>query len=614
MLHHCISASLRPGGEWFARPGQSCPGARIRPLLPQTRVLSPLLIALPLPHAHLEGTLLPLGFFLGLGLIYLAALAVDRLAAAWRLPGAAAVLLLGLLIPTEWLTQAQPLGPLQVETLHRVSLALLIFYAGLKTDLRRIRGMTAAGLRLGCGGVLITLAITALAFLLLAPLLLGGLPPAAVVLAVSTVVTLLGFGLVAGVLQAQPHGDHQALHGVLASRLPDQLGAVGLHVIAGLLAGLIVGAVAPRLIDALVRSGPMLLLVAVALSFVAYGFGQLLGGGGLLAVFLAGVLLSNGRYRIGRFEQQTLGRVMHPLNTAAEITVLPLGLALAIVLPLARLLAVWAVMPAPTFPWKDRLVVAGCGLRAASLRRWRNPWGLSCCCAVCCRSAPRRLRLERRVGHQRRDAQLLSPLGQGAIPALLPALGQQRCADPSQLQAVGRRLPSVYVAGRRAFQAPVQQIGPEQHGAAGPAQLHHIHGAHRRFSGRCGRAAAHHMPEVVGVAHALVQPGVVAIAAGLQHRIGQRLAAGIGEPAGVDVAEALRRKRQQLGWARPGPPIARADQRCDRRVAAQGGAGGIGHWRGVAAGEQIEAMAQVVRVCGQGREIGGQVQQLAAQG
>ena len=290
-----------------------------------------MLTALPLPHAHLEGTLLPRGFFLGLGLIYLAALAVDRLAARWRVPGAAAVLLLGLVIPTEWLTQAQPLGPLQVETLHRVSMALLIFYAGLKTDLRRIRGMTGAGLRLGCGGVVITVAITAMALILLAPGLAGGLPPAAAVLAVcclgatdsgaiedllvalghsirgrlshllqfevavSTLVTLLGFGLVAGVLQAHPHGDHQALHALVANRLPDQLGAVGLHVIAGLLAGLIVGAVAPRLIDALVRSESMLLLVAVALAFVAFGFGQLLGGGGLLAVFVAGAVLRPGK-------------------------------------------------------------------------------------------------------------------------------------------------------------------------------------------------------------------------------------------------------------------------------------------------------------------------------
>ena len=122
-----------------------------------------LLLVVPQAHAHLEGTLLPRGFFLGLGLIYLAALAVDRLAAHWRLPGAAAVLLLGLVIPTDVLTQSQPLGPVQVETLHRLSLALLIFYAGLKTDLRRIRGMTRAGLRLGSAGVLITLVITGLA-------------------------------------------------------------------------------------------------------------------------------------------------------------------------------------------------------------------------------------------------------------------------------------------------------------------------------------------------------------------------------------------------------------------------------------------------------------------
>jgi cell volume regulation protein A len=390
----------------------------MNPLLQQSKVLSPLLIASSQPHAELEGTLLPRGFFLGLGLIYMAALAVDRLAANWRLPGAAAVLLLGLAIPTEWLTQGQSLLPVHVETVHRVSLALLIFYAGLKTNLRRIRGMTAAGLRLGIGGVVITVAITTLAFLLLSPLLSNGLPPAAAVLAVcclgatdsgaiedllvalghsirgrlghllqfegavSTVVTLLGFGLVAGVLQNRPHSHHLALHGLFVNDLPDQLRAVGLHVIAGLLAGLIVGAIAPLLIDALVRSEPMLLVVAVALAFVAFGFGQILSGGGLLAVFVAGVVLSNGHQQIGRFEQQALGRVMHPLNTAAEITVmlllgllvkpaavitvLPLGLALAVVVPLTRLLAVSVLLPSDRFIGPDRLFVAGCGLRAVA--------------------------------------------------------------------------------------------------------------------------------------------------------------------------------------------------------------------------------------------------------
>lgn len=351
--------------------------------------------------ARLAGTLLPRGFFLGLGLTYLAALAVDRLAARWRVPGAAAVLLLGLAIPTDLLTHSQPLGPTLLETLHRVSLALLLFYAGLRTDLRRIRGIKAAGLGLGTLSLLITVLITGLALYWLAPALPGGLPPAAVWLgvwclaatdsgaledllealrhsvsgrlrhllefeaALSTVMALLGFGFAAAVLQGQPHGEHQALHAALSSRLPQQLGALALHVLAGLSAGVAVGALAPRLIDRLVRSDQQLLLVAVALAFVAHGFGQWLGGGGLLAVFLAGVCLSNGDYHINRFESQALGRVMQPFNTAAELTVLPVGLGLALVLPLARVVGVWLVLRPPAFGRSDRLIVAGCGLRAA---------------------------------------------------------------------------------------------------------------------------------------------------------------------------------------------------------------------------------------------------------
>lgn len=367
--------------------------------------------------AHLAGTLLPRGFFLGLGLIYLAALTLDRLAERLRVPAAVAILLLGLAIPDAVLTQSQPLGALQLETIHRVSLALLIFYAGLNTDLRRIRGITTACVRLGTVGVVITLVITGLALLLLGPALPADPPLSAALLAVcclaatdsgaledllvalrhsvggrlahvlqfeaalSTLMALLCFGFVTGIFQVHGHREHQMLHSALASGLSEQLVAVLLHVVAGLIVGLLVGGLAPRLIDRLVRSEQQLLLVAVALAFVAYGFGQLLGGGGLVAVFVAGVFLSNGHYKISRFEQQALGRVMHPFNTAAEITVLlllgllvkpaelipvlPLALLLAIVLPLARLVAVWLVLPARVFPPHERLIVAGCGLRGA---------------------------------------------------------------------------------------------------------------------------------------------------------------------------------------------------------------------------------------------------------
>lgn len=385
-----------------------CPAIRV--------VISPLTLATQ-AHHHWAGTLLPRGFFLGLGLLYLAALALDRLAERLRVPGAAAILLLGLLIPPDVVVRGEGLGPLQLETLHRVSLALLIFYAGLKTDLRRIRGMTGAGLRLGSLGLVIMLAITGLALLLLAPLLPTRLPPAAAWLAVcclaatdsgaiedllvalrhgvsgrlsrllqfeaalSTVMALLCFGFVAAVLHGHGQGEHQSIHAALASRFPDQLGALLLHLLAGVAAGTVIGGLAPRLIDILVRTEQQLLLVAVALAFVAFGFGQLLGGGGLMAVFIAGLFLSNGTYRIDRFEQQALSRVMHPLNTAAEITVLlllgllvqpaalfkvlPVGVLLAVVVPLARLAAVWAVLPGSAFPGRDRLIVAGCGLRAA---------------------------------------------------------------------------------------------------------------------------------------------------------------------------------------------------------------------------------------------------------
>jgi len=65
--------------------------------------LLPLAGLLPRGHEHLAGTVLPRGFFLGLGLIYLVALGLDRLADRLRLPGAVLNLLLGLAIPSAFM-------------------------------------------------------------------------------------------------------------------------------------------------------------------------------------------------------------------------------------------------------------------------------------------------------------------------------------------------------------------------------------------------------------------------------------------------------------------------------------------------------------------------------
>jgi len=376
-------------------------------------------VALQPPPAHLDGTLLPHGFFLVLGMIYLAALAVDRLAERLRLPGAAAILLLGLAV-SRGMAGFHHVSTLHVESIHRISLALLIFSAGLGTDLRRIRGTVGAGLRLGTLGVLLTLLIVGLVLKLVGPALGAGLamlPLAAAWLAaccltptdsgaledllgsldhglsvrlrhllhfeaaLSTLSALLLFGFLAGFFHAHSPHDNLGLHGEAANNLLTQLGLVGRHVLAGLLAGGLVGALAPWLVDKLVRSEQQLLLVAISLAFVAFGFGQVFGGGGLLAVFIAGVWLSNGHYRLKRFDQHALERVMHPFNTTAELSVLlmlgflvtpsnlirmlPLGLLLALVLPLARLAGVWVSLGGKAFSKEERWIVAGCGLRGA---------------------------------------------------------------------------------------------------------------------------------------------------------------------------------------------------------------------------------------------------------
>jgi NhaP-type Na+/H+ or K+/H+ antiporter len=100
-----------------------------------------------------------------------------------------------------------------------------------------------------------------------------------------------------------------------------------------------------------------------------------------MAVFAAGVCLANGHEPISRFQPQALARVMHPFNTAAELTVLlllgllvkpsellsvlPVAVLLALVLTLARWAGVGAVLPARSFPRRERLIVTGFGLRGA---------------------------------------------------------------------------------------------------------------------------------------------------------------------------------------------------------------------------------------------------------
>ena len=102
-----------------------------------------------------SGTILPKGFFLATGLLYILALGLHRLAS--RLAIASALPILALALVVYWLHHGlKAVSHGQVETLHTTSLALLLFYAGLNTDLERIRGRLALALALPTIGILLS--------------------------------------------------------------------------------------------------------------------------------------------------------------------------------------------------------------------------------------------------------------------------------------------------------------------------------------------------------------------------------------------------------------------------------------------------------------------------
>ena len=359
---------------------------------------------------HLEGTILPRGFFLVLGLIYLLALGLDRLCERLRLPGAVAILLFGLLLQFV-LGRYLAISEVHVESLHRISLALLIFVAGLGTNLRRIRGglATAASLCLvvpllmwlcltaGFLSVGVPMAAAALAGCCLLAndsaaledlLEAGGRPIAGRLRhllkfesALSTLVALLAFAFVLA-HSLVVHGAHPELQPARLHDLPTELGNLGQHLAAGLAAGSGVGALAPHLAKRLIRADRQLLLLAIGFAFVAYGLGQQLGGGGLIAVFIAGVWIANSSAGPQHNPAQGWQEVLHPFNTAAELTLLlllglliepqalvevwPAALLITAILTLARLLGVPLLLGmGSALPLKDRRLVAAAGVPGA---------------------------------------------------------------------------------------------------------------------------------------------------------------------------------------------------------------------------------------------------------
>jgi len=372
------------------------------------------------------GTILPRGFFLVTGLLYILALGLHRLAGRVAIPSALPILALALVV--NWLHHGlHAVSHGQVETLHTTSLALLLFYAGLNTDLERIRDRLTLALALPTIGILLTglllglllwgLGHSGLPFLpragLAAPLPLGVAmltatcllptdgsaneevahhwghhapknvqPVLAFEAGLGSATAIMSFGVVVTLFLAFQHGGQGDFHLGALQEVPGSLLQLLGHLLAGLAGGLLVGLIANRLIPLLVSHSEHLLILAISVAFVAYAMGNVIGGGGLISVYTAGLVLANRPQARGPFGHAGLRQVLLPFNTTAEFTMLlllgllvhpgvmvrmlPLGVVLGLLLELlVRPLVVLGLGGVPRGQRLERLLISAGGLRGA---------------------------------------------------------------------------------------------------------------------------------------------------------------------------------------------------------------------------------------------------------
>jgi cell volume regulation protein A len=352
-----------------------------------------------------------------IGVVFLGTLIVSRFSIRIGVPAILGVLALGLMINIHVLDVSHA----EVETLHVFALALLLFYAGLKTDIQSIRGFLEYGLLLAVGGVAIS------------TLILGG--------AIYWLSSASGTSLVPGLAETMPLGAAFLMAACLGStdagatlsvlrqvqrQVPERVrhllefessvndpSALIIYSIclsfftvtsgagesmpamalsasssllqklgSGLLVGVGFGYVAKLVINHFVIDKEQLLVVAMSIAFVDYGCTHFLGGSGYVAVYVTGVFMANLHYQDAQINHQSIQEVLLPFNTMTEISIfllfgllvnptdliptLPAGIAAAAALMLvARPVSVLCFQHFSPFNLRDSSLIAWCGLRGA---------------------------------------------------------------------------------------------------------------------------------------------------------------------------------------------------------------------------------------------------------
>ena len=369
-------------------------------------------------QADLEPTLLVQGQSLPvvlavLGVLLLATLAIRRFSLYLGAPAILGVLLFGLLLPD----QLELFHQTTIANLHTVGLAMLLFFAGLQTELRSIRGFLEYGVVLAVGGVVVSSAL--LGLLMWAGLSSTGSGlelgfnqiPLSVAMLIAACLGSTDAGATLSVLEQVRDRIPARLRNLLEfeSSLNDPAAILFLGLVlglagqadaapdrvllsearlfiqnigSGLLIGVVLGYGFRFCLNRLAQQREQLLIFAIAFAAIAYGGSTILGGSGFITSYVTGLFLSNNSYTDPRINADTLQEVLAPFNTMMEVLiflvfgltaepelilpVIPEGLLVGLVMMLvARPLSVLLFQPLSPFSLRESLLVAWCGLRGA---------------------------------------------------------------------------------------------------------------------------------------------------------------------------------------------------------------------------------------------------------
>lgn len=351
---------------------------------------------------------------IAVGGIFLGTLAISKFSLKIGIPAILGVLIFGLMIDPN----VEIFNHSRIEALHTLSLSMLLFYAGLKTEFRSIRGFLEYGILLAVVGVVSSsLVLGLITWCTASPdsshLGFGFLQlPLSLAMLVAACLGSIDAGATISVLADQRHQFPQRLRSLLEfeSSLSDPLAILFVGLIIGLstqgyelkaelailtqlqlfiqkiatgvLLGVVIGYLARFSLEQLVKEHDQLLILGISIALLSYGVADFMGGSGFIATYATGLFLSNNHYRNTQITPAALQQTLLPFNTMTEISVflifgmvmdplellpaLPEGLLVGLSLMLlARPLSVLLVQRWSPFNRREALLISWCGLRGA---------------------------------------------------------------------------------------------------------------------------------------------------------------------------------------------------------------------------------------------------------